>query len=119
MSSAKVFITAAFFAWLAGGVSLAQPNPELSGSILKFECGDNCYLTIKTSEGREITGLCMAKECVDWNKEGEIPEALIGARVRVILGIGNQYNGEGDLMGRTKSFTSIRFFNNLVPADNP
>lgn len=36
-----------------------------TGAIVKFECGDSCYLTIKPSKGKEITGLC-AKACAPW-----------------------------------------------------
>lgn len=92
---------------------LALPLPAeaaprtLTGTIVRFECGDNCYLTIKPKGGREFTGLCVAPQCRPWNEAVALPRRLLGARVTVSIGVGRQYDGSGNDMGPFPSVTSI------------
>jgi hypothetical protein len=81
----------------------------VSGKIVRFECGDNCYLIIKTRAGKEVTGLCVAKTCQPWNEVAKMPEKYVGRRVAVTMGTGQQIDGSGNVMGDFLSFTSIRF----------
>jgi hypothetical protein len=48
--------------------SVAEDKVE-TGTIKSYECGDNCYLTITTAKGEELTALCVADECVPWNEQ--------------------------------------------------
>ncbi|MCW1843028.1 hypothetical protein [Prosthecomicrobium hirschii] len=86
----------------------AKPPRTAEGTILSFECGDNCYLTIR-SGGRKLTGLCTAKACEPWNDETQIPKKLIGKAVRVTITQGKQVDGEGNVMGETDAFSKIEF----------
>lgn len=80
----------------------------LTGAITKFECGDNCYLTIRTTRGEE-TGLCEAKPCIPWFENQEMPKKFLGRRVKVTTGIGRQVDGNYDVVGHTTSFKTLTF----------
>jgi hypothetical protein len=80
----------------------------LTGAIKKFECGDNCYLTIATSGGEE-TGLCEAKACVPWFENQKMPKKFIGKKVKVTTGVGKQVDGNYTVVGQTLSFKTLEF----------
>ncbi|HMN71748.1 MAG TPA: hypothetical protein PKA55_07750 [Rhodoblastus sp.] len=80
----------------------------LEGVIRKFECGDNCYLTIRTAKAEE-TGLCEAKACAPWFENQKMPRAMIGRKVRVTTGTGVQRDGSGNVMGKMTSFKTLDF----------
>jgi hypothetical protein len=73
----------------------ARPHTKqqtVKGTIKEFVCGDNCYLTIVADlDGRqkEITGLCVAKDCREWNFKTEMPASNVGRKVIVTLSIGS------------------------------
>jgi hypothetical protein len=90
-------------------VPAAYAGDKLAGQIGSFECGDNCYLTIVTDDGTDLTGLCMAPECEPWNAEVAIPQDLIGADVLVTVGAAEQYDGSGTVMGYTVAFFEVLF----------
>ncbi len=98
-----VFLLAPFT--LATPTAAADKNA--TGTIKAFECGDNCYLTIRTKTGSDITALCVAKACLPWNELAAIPQKLIGRHVRVTIGTGQQYDGSGNLMGEFPSFKHV------------
>lgn len=79
------------------------------GTIQSFECGDNCYLTIATSNRTQLTGLCAASECDAWNEAVEMPADLVGRPVTVTLDVGTQYDGDGNEMGPFIAFSKIAF----------
>lgn len=79
------------------------------GQIVSFECGDNCYLTIATSERTRLTGLCAATECDPWNEAVQMPADLVGKSVTVTLDIGTQFDGGGNEMGPFIAFSEIAF----------
>ncbi len=79
------------------------------GTILSFECGDNCYLTIATSGRTQLTGLCAAKACEPWNEVAEMPANLVGRPVTVTLDVGTQFDGGGNEMGPFIAFSEIAF----------
>ena len=58
----------------------------ITGRIVSYECGDNCYLTIKDSKGKEHSGLCSASSCQKWNDKVEMPERYKGDMVRIQVG---------------------------------
>ena len=103
-------LRSAFAITLFGLLSLsaeAQQGQTLTGTIKEFTCGDNCYLTIRTEQGREETALCEAKDCQPWNDMTAMPAKFIGRRIRVGVGNGIQYDGSGRRMGTMKSFRTI------------
>src|SRR3954453_17572007 len=79
-------------AWAAEGRSI-------EGRIRKFECGDNCYLTIPDKPGKEHHGLCTARACDPWSREVSMSARNKGRRVRVTVGQGKQLDGSGTEMG--------------------
>lgn len=79
----------------------------IEGLISEYECGDNCYLTIKDAEGKEHIGLCAAPLCRKWNESAEMPIEFKGRKVRITVGKGLQYDGEGNIAGETDSFEKI------------
>ena len=103
--------TALFAATIGLAALLPAPaeSASLQARIRKYECGDNCYLTLVDTAGREHTGLCTARECARWNQAAAMPPPLRGKRVVVTLGRGVQHDGSGNVMGRMQAFTAIRF----------
>ena len=100
-------ILAAVALMLAPGVAAAQDELNvLTGTIAGFECGDNCYLTVAFGDAGQLVGLCVAPECEDWNANVEIPADLIGAKVTVTVGVGQQYQG-GDTYEPYIAFTTV------------
>ena len=79
----------------------------MEGTISKFECGDNCYLTIADKSGKERTGLCLAPLCKAWIVNSKMPSKYRGKSVRVTLGKGKQYDDGGNVMGTMDAFTKI------------
>ena len=75
-------------------VSAASPETA-TGKIKGYECGDNCYLTIKTAKG-ETTGLCEAKACTPWFENQKMPRAMIGKKVKVRLASGAERTWPAD-----------------------
>ncbi|HEY6802935.1 MAG TPA: hypothetical protein VI306_05080 [Pyrinomonadaceae bacterium] len=104
---------------------LARPNtieaqkrkaPRIvEGTISKFECGDNCYLTITDKNGTEHTGLCLASICNAWTAEQTMPPRYKGRSVRATLGKGKQYDGAGHVMGTVDAFTRIQILEATAP----
>jgi len=89
---------------------IKAPKPKLvAGTIAGFGCGDNCYLTIKIADDKEIDVLCRAKECAPWVDAQEIPQAMIGRSVKATLGKGKQIDAAGDVMGAMDAVTKLQF----------
>ena len=89
--------------------ALAAEGRSIEGRIRKFECGDNCYLTITDKSRKEHTGLCTARACEPWNREVSMPARYKGKRVLVTVGQGTQLDGSGTVMGRMMAFTGLKF----------
>lgn len=92
---------------LAAALPAAGADRKASGTIKSYECGDNCYLTIKTGLGKEITALCAADGCAAWNERAGMPKKFIGRKVTVVIGVGQQFDGSGNLMGDFPAFTKV------------
>ena len=86
----------------------AAAAKTVEGTIKGFECGDNCYLTIKVGKGEE-TGLCEAKACAPWFENQKMPRAMIGKKVKVTLATGVQRDASGKAMGKMTSFKTLDF----------
>ncbi len=89
-------------------VGQAEPARIISGTIRKFECGDNCYLTIRTKSG-DTTALCEAKACRPWFENQKMPKKLLGRRVKATVGVGKQFDGNYDVVGTFPSFKLLDF----------
>lgn len=85
----------------------AKPK-EVVGTIAAFDCGDNCYLTIKKADGEDVYALCHAPQCAPWVEEQAIPKQLIGRKVTATLGKGKQKDAAGTDMGEMEAFTKLR-----------
>lgn len=79
----------------------------LTGTILDYECGDNCYLTIKDEQGAEHVALCTAPQCDSWNEVSTMPKSFLKKKIQVTLGRAKQYDSAGNEMGEMDSFDSI------------
>ncbi len=93
-----------------------KPTPKsttktLEGVIVSYECGDNCYLTIRDKKGVEHAGLCTASLCQAWNDVAEMPSKYYKRKVSVMVGKGTQYDGNGTAMGTMDAFDVIRLLN--------
>ena len=82
---------------------------EVTGVIAAFDCGDNCYLTIKKADGEDVYALCHAPQCAPWVEEQAIPKQMIGRKVTATMGKGKQTDGAGTVMGETEAFTKLKF----------
>lgn len=81
----------------------------LTGTIVSYECGDNCYLTLKDEQGTEHVALCTAPQCDSWNELAAMPASFLQKKVQVNLGRAKQYDGAGNEMGEMDAFDSISF----------
>lgn len=86
----------------------AAAAKTIEGVIKGFECGDNCYLTVKTAKGEE-TGLCEAKACTPWFENQKMPRAMIGTKVKITTATGVQRDASGNAMGQMTSFKTLDF----------
>ncbi|WP_295441306.1 hypothetical protein [uncultured Thiodictyon sp.] len=101
--------TLALFAVLASsyaGAVNAKPT-IIEGVISGFECGDNCYLTVRTANGQERAGLCSAPQCQKWNEKTSMPAKFKGRQVRITVNTGKQYDNEGNVAGEMDAFSQI------------
>ena len=99
MGIGRTFLTGASSFLLAA--CQTTPAPAYAPiTVTGFECGDNCYLrfTRPGSEAEE-TALCHAPACVPWAEEQELPPEFVGRSAQVLLGVGEQVNGDGEVMG--------------------
>jgi hypothetical protein len=88
--------------------STTRPGQTLAGRIKKFECGDNCYLTITTSKG-DVDALCSAPTCVPWFENQKMPSRMIGRKVVVTTGMDKQFDGNYDVVGHYLAFRTVTF----------
>lgn len=71
-----------------------------------FECGDNCYLHYSMAapaEGEEPakqsqSALCNVDACYPWFDFQDMPPEFIGRSATATIGIGEQYDNEGNVM---------------------
>lgn len=107
--------TASWFllAWLiaignAQAASKLKAVNTIEGTISDFESADNFYLTIVDQQGKRHTALCLADLCeklmmvTDENLGG-----YKGKKAKVTVGIGQQLDDSGQIMGEMEAFTKI------------
>lgn len=107
----KGFIVAAFAFVVASTAAAAQSaaqGPRVTGTILRYECGDNCWLTIRWGNKQELTALCLAKECAAWNQKAEMPKRFVGRKVAATLGAGMAVDGNGDIQDYAIAVTTLK-----------
>ena len=92
---------------LANGSLALAGERAVTGTITSFQCGDNCYLTITSASGEEHVGLCAAPECAAWNEVAEMPKSMVGKDVVATVGVGTQFDGNGDPVGEMLAFEKI------------
>jgi hypothetical protein len=98
----------------------ATPKPTtLEGTIFSYECGDNCYLTIKDSKGKEHSGLCSATACEPWNEVAAMPNSFKGKKVKVTVGEGEQVDGNGTVMGKMDAFDDLQWLDKAAISASP
>ena len=113
----------AFTACAAGETPAAEREPEAEESAIEeavtvaaedavriridgFECGDNCYLDfteLAPAEGDDPaeesqTALCAVDACIPWFEEQAMPPEYVGRNATATIGIGEQYDNEGNVM---------------------
>ena len=70
-------------------------------TILGFECGDNCYLNYRPAsdpDGETDSAICTIGPCGDWFEEQAMPPEYTGRRATIRLGLGKQYDNDGNVM---------------------
>jgi len=80
----------------------------LIATIVSYECGDNCYLTVSDEQGTERVGLCAAPLCDKWNQATEMPTKFVGKKISFVIGSGQQFDASGALMGEMEAFMQIK-----------
>ena len=86
------------------------PSPSgttLTGTIASYECGDNCYLTVRDTQDKDHVALCTAPLCDSWNETGTLPADYQNKKVTVSLGKDKQYDAAGNVMGEMDAFIAI------------
>jgi hypothetical protein len=85
----------------------SAPAGQSQQIIIKgFECGDNCYLDYSLvapaadadPDGEIQSALCSVDACIAWFEEQEMPTEFIGRSATATIGIGEQYDNEGNVM---------------------
>ncbi len=100
-------LTLVFTATLIASPALAK-DKAATGKIVSFECGDNCYLTIKPKTGDEINALCSVDLCATWYETQAMPPKYIGKTVKITIGTGKQVDGAGNDMGEYPEITKLK-----------
>ena len=96
----------------AVAVRTPAPSPADYRTVIleRFECGDNCYLTVRPPrEGAEARSiLCTAPQCDEWRDAGALPSDLVGASAQVAFGRGDQRDAAGNVMNaRVRTIADI------------
>ncbi len=105
-------LKAAYKARLTSLIALvANPEWTLTGKIKLYECGDNCYLTVRDAQGQDHTGLCTANLCTAWNEKATMPARYLNKRVKITVGTGVQMDAAENIMGEMAAFEVITLLN--------
>lgn len=91
-------------------VAYAKKNPTMIGTIMGFECGDNCYLTIVDENGQDHQALCSDDTVCEKMMNNMDDPNLAGYKrklVKVTIGQGKQFDGAGNEMGTMDAFEKI------------
>jgi hypothetical protein len=89
----------------------AKKDQTMIDTIMGFECGDNCYLTIVDENGQVHQALCGDTQVCDKMMENPDDPALGGYKrklVKVAIAQGKQFDGAGNVMGTMDAFEKIQ-----------
>jgi hypothetical protein len=89
----------------------AQKNKTMIGTVMAFECGDNCYLTIVDEQGQDHQALCSDTSVCDKIMNNIDDPNLAGYKrklVKATIGQGKQFDGAGNVMGTMDAFIKIQ-----------
>lgn len=117
-TSPRSALLAALSALLLAAPALGRPVKQakvkpaaakiVSGTIVGFECGERCYLSIE-ADGAALAAPCHARECAPWVDAQDMPKAMIGREVKATLGAGPYFDAAGVGLGRMDAFTKLEF----------
>ncbi len=82
-------------------------DASLDGRIQRFDCGDNCWLTIKDAKGAEHSALCASDICRPWAEHQAMPAQFVGVKVSVRVRKSKAVDGEGNVMGDADEFYKV------------
>lgn len=102
-------LTAVAFLLVGSTGPATSRNLIIEGQIVSYECGDNCYLTIRTRYGKNVVGLCAARECAKWNDQAKMPAKLLGRSIEVMIDKGTRVDGNLDKVDEFPAFSKLRF----------
>lgn len=115
--SVSIIFIGIIIAFISASITVVNAKERIiEGVISDYECGDNCYLTIKDIKGKEHTGLCGASMCQKWNDSGDMPEEFKGKKVKITVGRGFRYDGEGHALDKMDLFNKIVLLKGVVHA---
>lgn len=99
----------AFLMTIAASAAQAQSAapPKMAATISKFECGDNCWLTVKWKQGEKQL-LCM-KACAAWAEKTQMPKSFVGRKVTVTLGVAPAFDGSNEIRDYVLAATELKF----------
>lgn len=108
---ALIVLTSLCFLSPAHATNKNTTAKTLVGTITRFECGDNCYLTITDKKGKEHNALCFDDSICEklmTVQEDKKLGGYKGKKVKVTVGIGDQVDGNGTVMGTMDAFIKIQ-----------
>jgi hypothetical protein len=80
-------------------------------SLEGYSCGDNCYVEYSPhiEGGGDMTALCSAKICGDWERAGKLPAEFRGKTAEVKYGTAPRIDGSGNKVDTYRNIIDIRF----------
>ncbi len=90
----------------ASGSAFAT-GKTVEGRIVSYECGDNCYLTLRTDAGKTIVAMCYVGLCEKWVDAAEMPTSFVGRRVGGKIGVGTRVDGAYNKLDQFPNFETL------------
>jgi hypothetical protein len=112
---AAVPVTKPASSGVAGDTPITKENYDKAEwkkiSLVGYSCGDNCYVeyTPQTESGGDMTALCSAEICGEWERAQKLPAAFKGKTAEVKLGKATRADGGGNIVDEYDNITEIRF----------
>jgi hypothetical protein len=80
-------------------------------SITGYTCGDNCYVEFapQFEGGGDMTALCSAKICDEWERAQTLPAKFKGKQAEVRFGTAPRVDGGGNKIDDYPNVLEIRF----------
>jgi hypothetical protein len=106
----KILGLMVFIALNVANTAYAQKDKTMIGTIMGFECGDNCYLTVVDENGQDHQALCSDDKVCEKMMDNIDDPNLGGYKrklVKVVIGQGQQFDSAGNVMGTMDAFKKI------------